>query len=80
MIGSAQITITSELAQSLGEIARDYPEAAITIGWDYRDGLPENEWTITVSDGPGVPTPIKFLLNDQDKHSYISNYGEEITR
>lgn len=59
-VGNAHITITSELAVAVGEIAREHPDCALVINWPGGD---EAEWAVTCNDG--ARDVGSYIVNDQ---------------
>lgn len=71
MIGT-KITITDELARTVGKLTAEQPTStAVTIAWD--DDYPEREWLVHFDAGYGTTT---YVVDDQTGDSRLAGMGE----
>ena len=68
-----RITITDDLAKTVGRLAADHPNTAVTIAYD-GDNYPEEEWLVTFDAGYGTCT---YVVDDQTGEHRLAGLGDD---
>lgn len=68
---TVRATITPDLAITVGELAREHSDCAVTIAYD--DEYPEQEWLVQFDRGYGQ---ITYVVDDETGEHRLAGMGE----